>query len=55
MDATTELTRFSGLQQLQAIFAGKTGYAVNNAGITGNTACVGRDRGDRMRCSSLTA
>jgi uncharacterized protein (TIGR00369 family) len=27
MDATTELTRLSGLQQLQAIFAGKTGYA----------------------------
>ena len=27
MDATTELTGLSGLQQLQAIFAGKTGYA----------------------------
>ena len=27
MDATTELTRLSGLQQLQGIFAGKTGYA----------------------------
>lgn len=27
MDATTELTRLSGLQQLQAILAGKTGYA----------------------------
>ncbi len=27
MDAMTELTRLSGLQQLQAIFAGKTGYA----------------------------
>jgi hypothetical protein len=27
MDVTAELTRLSGLQQLQAIFAGKTGYA----------------------------
>ena len=27
MDATTELSKLSGLQQLQAIFAGKTGYA----------------------------
>ncbi len=27
MDATTELNRLSGLQQLQAIFAGKTDYA----------------------------
>ena len=26
MDATSELTKLSGLQQLQAIFAGKTGY-----------------------------
>jgi hypothetical protein len=35
MDATTELTRLSGLQQLQAIFAGKTGYAgiVNSISI----------------------
>ena len=27
MDATCELTKLSGLQQLHAIFAGKTGYA----------------------------
>jgi hypothetical protein len=27
MDAATELTRLSGLQQPQGIFAGKTGYA----------------------------
>jgi hypothetical protein len=27
MDAMTELTKLSGLQQLQAIFAGKTAYA----------------------------
>ena len=27
MDVTAELTKLSGLQQLQAIFAGKTGYA----------------------------
>jgi hypothetical protein len=27
MDATSELSKLSGLQQLQAIFADKTGYA----------------------------
>ena len=26
MDAISEFTKLSGLQQLQAIFAGKTGY-----------------------------
>jgi hypothetical protein len=34
MDVTAELTRLSGLQQLQAIFAGKTGYAACSALLT---------------------
>jgi hypothetical protein len=55
MDVTAELTRLSGLQQLQAIFAGKTSIVIRRAKSADRPPSRQPQCDKRGRCSPFLA